>query len=131
MKNVRFAVAILVVALLSAVSIPSFAEEQKPLTKNELKALLKTATTPADHQRIAAYYRQDSARLNAVAKEHSEFAAIYAKNPPFPALEAKHGASVEGASHCKRWAELSAEQAREAEALAVLHEGMAKDAEKK
>ena len=54
------------------------------------------------------------------------------KNPPFPAMEAKHGAAFgQGAQHCKRWAELSVEQAKEAEALAAMHEEMAKAAEQK
>jgi len=93
--------------------------------------LLKTAKEPAEHQKIAAYYRQEAARLTQSAKEHDELAAIYKQTPPNPAMESKHGSSVEGASHCNRWAELDAEQAKEAQALAVLHEGMAKDAEKK
>ena len=133
MKTVRFALSIVAVALglLGTFSIQSFATDQKPLTKKELKTLLKTAREPVEHQRIAAYYRQEASRLNASAKEHQELAGIYEKNPPFPAMESKHGASVEGVSHCKRWAELALEQAKEAEALAVLHEDMAKDAEKK
>lgn len=133
MKTTRLSIATFVVALslLSALSIQSFAADQKPLTKNELKVLLKTAKEPAEHKRIAEYYRLEAVRLNADAKEHQELAGVYEKNPPFPAMESKHGASIEGVSHCKRWAELETEQAKEAEALAVLHEGMAKDAEKK
>jgi hypothetical protein len=128
MKTLRLSVTTLVItfSLLSALSIQSFAADQKALTRRELKALLKTAKEPVEHQKIAAYYRQEAARLNTSAKEHLELAAIYEKNPPFPAMEAKHGASAEGTSHCKRWAELSAEQAKEAEALAAIHEGMAR-----
>jgi hypothetical protein len=110
---------------------PAAAQNNPTISKTELKVLLKTAKAPADHQKIAAYYRQEAARLNQSAKEHGELAAIYKQTPPNPALESKHGSSVEGASHCNRWAELATEQAKEAEALAVLHEGMAKDAEKK
>jgi hypothetical protein len=133
MKTVRSSITILAVAfsLLAAVSIQSFAADQKPVSKQEFKTLLKTAKEPADHQKIAAYYRQEAARLNATAKEHLELAGVYEKHPPFPAMEAKHGATVEGVNHCKRWAELASEQAKEAEALAALHDGMAKDAEKK
>jgi hypothetical protein len=111
----------------------SVAGDKKPvISKKELKVLLKTAKEPADHSKIAEYYRQEAARLTASAKEHAEFAEVHAKNPPFPAMEAKHGtAFAQGAPHCKRWAELSAEQAKEAEALAVMHEEMAKAAEQK
>jgi hypothetical protein len=110
---------------------PAAAQNNPTISKTELKVLLKTAKAPADHQKIAAYYRQEAARLNQSAKEHGELAAIYKQTPPNPALESKHGSSVKGASHCNRWAELATEQAKEAEALAVLHEGMAKAAEKK
>jgi hypothetical protein len=105
------------------------AQNQSTISKTELKVLLKTAKTPTEHQKIATYYRQEAARLNQSAKEHGELAAIYKQTPPNPAMESKHGVSVEGASHCNRWAELDSEQAKEAEALAVLHEGMAKAAE--
>ena len=37
----------------------------------------------------------------------------------------------QGAQHCKRWAEFSAKQAKEAEALAAIHEEMAKAAEQR
>ena len=44
----------------------------------------------------------------------------------------KHGdAFGQGASHCEKFAQLATEQAKEAEALAVLHEDMAKEAEQK
>ena len=47
-------------------------------------------------------------------------------------MEAKHGdAFGQGASHCKKFAELAEEQAKEADALVALHEDMAKSAEQK
>jgi hypothetical protein len=123
---------IIALTLVSFTSVYSGAAQNRPtLNKKELKVLLKSAKGPAEHQKIAAYYRQEAARLTQIAKEHGELAAIYKQNPPHPAMESKHGSSVEGVSHCSRWAELDAEQAKEAEALAVLHEGMAKDTEKK
>lgn len=135
MKSVRFnllaALAIVAIALSSLAPV-SLAANNKTLTKKELKTLLRTAKEPVEHRKIAEYYRQEAARLNASAKEHQELAEIYAKNPPNPAMEAKHGTSFgQGAPHCKRWAELSAEQAKESEALAAMHEEMAKTAEQK
>jgi hypothetical protein len=110
----------------------SFAAEKKPvLTKHELKVLLKTAKESPEHRQIAEYYRQEAQRLTAEAKEHQEMAAIYAQRPPFPAMEAKHGDTFPGVGHCRKWAQLIAEQAKEAEALAELHEEMAKAAEQK
>jgi hypothetical protein len=135
MKSKRhnlFAAALTISLALTMFSAYSVAGDKNAvISKKEFKTLLKTAKEPVEHQKIAAYYRHEAARLNATAKEHQELAAIYQKNPPLPALEAKHGSSVEGVSHCKRWAELSAEQAKEAEALAALHEDMAKAAEQK
>ena len=125
-------------ALIIALTLTSFmsvhpvsAQNNPTINKKELKVLLKTAKEPAEHQKIAAYYRQEAARLNQTAKEHEELATIYKQAPPNPAMESKHGSAVEGTSHCNRWAELAREQAKESEALAVLHEGMAKEAEKK
>ena len=125
-------------ALIVALSLASFtsiypasAESNPTISKKEVKVLLKTAKEPADHQKIAAYFRQEAARLRQSAKEHEELAGIYKQKPPNAAMASKHGTSVEGFAHCNRWAELETEQAKEAEALASLHEGMAKDAEKK
>jgi hypothetical protein len=125
-------VLIIALTLASVMSVyPAAAQKNPTISKKALKVLVKTAKEPAEHQKIAAYYRQESARLTQSAKEHEDLAAIYKHNPPNPAMESKHGSSVEGATHCNRWAELATEQAKEAEALAALHEGMAKDAERK
>jgi len=127
-----FALVLGLVLASSLLSTYSAASENQAITKKEFKTLLKTAKEPVEHRKIAEYYRQEAARLTASAKEHEELAEVYAKNPPFAAMEAKHGAAfAQGAPHCKRWAELSAEQAKEAEALAAMHEEMAKAAEQK
>jgi hypothetical protein len=137
MKNVqRILSAFTVIATLAATSLVSVyavgqANKTSVPTKNELKVLLKTATQPPQHLRIAAYYRAEAARLRQSAKEHSDLAAIYNENHPFAAMESKHGdAFGQGASHCKKFAELAEEQAREADALVVLHEDMAKAGQK-
>jgi len=130
-NNLWFALIIALTLAVFSTSFASAANKNTPIKKKDIKTLLKTASEPADHLKIAAYYRQEAARLNQSAKEHADLATIYKQNPPNPAMEAKHGSSVEGASHCNRWSELAREQAKEAEALAALHEGMAKDAEKK
>ncbi len=122
----------LAVTLLSFVPSSFAVEAQKISNKKELKALIKTAKTPADHLRIANYYREQAAKLTASSNDHVAMAKEYAKHPMFAALEAKQQASFgQGASHCRRWAELDQQQAKEAEALAVLHEEMAKAAEQK
>lgn len=73
--------------------------------------------------------RQEAVRLTQSAKEHKELAAIYEKSPlPY---EGKFPYGTAGLSHCRHWAQLDAEQAKEAEALAALHEEMANAAEQK
>jgi hypothetical protein len=135
MKTRNLALVVALIATLFGVSFVtvSFGAEKKPvLTKHELKVLLKTAKEPSEHRRIAEYYRQQAQRLTAESKEHAELAEIYAKHQPFLSMEAKHGdAFPQGASHCHKWAQLIAEQAKEAEALAEIHEQMAKAAEQK
>jgi hypothetical protein len=70
--------------------------------------------------------------LQQSAKEHSYLATIYQEQHPFGAMEAKHGNSFgQGASHCRTFAALALEQAKEADALAAFHEDMAKTAAQK
>jgi hypothetical protein len=134
MKNVqRILSTFAVIATFAVTSLVSVAQDNKTSvpTNKELKVLLKTATEPPQHLRIAAYYRAEAARLRQSAKEHTDLAAIYSQKHPFAAMESKHGDAFGlGASHCKKFAELAEEQAREADALVVLHEDMAKAAQK-
>jgi len=121
---------VVVVALLSVAPVYATpADGQRPLTKHELKTLLKNAKTPGDHLRIASYYREEAQRLRSSSQEYLRMAAVYDKNPPFPAMESKHGAAFGmGASHCRFWAKQDAEDAAKADAQAALHEDMAKKA---
>ena len=123
----------LTLAIATLVSVNSVAQDNKSAvpTKKELKTLLKTAKEPPEHLRIAEYYRHQAAKLRADAREHAELAETYAKNPPFAAMAVKNDAFGQGAVHCRKWAELDAEQAKEADALAQMHEDMAKAAEQK
>ena len=130
--NLFAALLVLTLSLSSFVPVSLAAANKTTLTKKELKVLLRTAKEPPEHRKIAEYYRQEAQKLTASSKEHLELAEIYAKKPPFPAMEAKHGTSFgQGASHCRLWAQLDAEQAKEVESLAALHEYMAKAADQK
>ena len=61
-----------------------------------------------------------------------ELAKTYTKSPPYLTMEAKRGDTFgQVAIHCNKWAGLQAKEAQEAEALATLHEDMAKAAEQK
>jgi hypothetical protein len=118
-KNlVSTAILIATLFTLSFASVYTMAQAQKAPTKKEFKTLLKTAKEPSEHLKIAEYYRQAAARLTASSKEHAKLADTYAKTVPDP-IESKRGDTFgQGAGHCKKWAELQAQEAKEAEALA-------------
>ena len=128
MKTRLTGIALLTLMTLAlAAFIPSsFAQTNKAITKKELKVLLKNAKTPAEHRKIADYYRQEAQRLTAESQSHAAEAEVYAKHPPFTAMESKHGwAFGQSASHCRFWAKEYLEQAAKATKLAGLHEDMA------
>lgn len=133
MKGIR--INLLAVLAITALALSSFApassaQANKPITKKELKILLKTAKEPAEHQKIAEYYQQEAQKLTAESKEHEELAKIYAEHPERPSMGSRTPFG-QGAEHCHKLAQLNAEQAKESEALAALHEEMAKAAEQK
>ena len=97
--------------------------QEKPvkLTHQELNDLIKNAKEPADHEKLAAYYRQEAARLKQEAAEHEMAAKMYsATGQTKPTI-------AQGAPHCDTWAKLDAQAAKEAEALALMHANMAKE----
>src|SRR6516164_8277257 len=74
--NLLAVLAIITLALSSFA--PAFlAQSNKPISTKELKVLLKTAKEPAEHGRIAQYYRQQSADLNASSAAHLRTALTY------------------------------------------------------
>jgi len=117
----RFAAIVLSASLLLATAA---ATDQTQLSKKEVMALIANATTPADHRRLAAYYRDEAQRLEEMRQEHLEMAAEYEKNPwkysskyPTPA------------QHCRSLSANYSQAAKKALALAEDHESMAKKAE--
>jgi hypothetical protein len=130
--NLIAALMIVTLALSSFVSVSMAANNKSVTSEKRLKVLLKTAKEPADHRKIAEYYRHQAVELTRAAKEHEDLAKLYDEYPPYPGMVSKHGTDFgQGAPHCHHWAQVYAEQAKEAEALAALHEDMAKEAEQK
>lgn len=133
MKSMQ--ISLLAVLAITTVALSSFvatssAQANKSITKKELRVLLKTATEPADHRKIAEYYRQQEQKLIAESKEHEDLAKIYAEHPERPSM-ASRTPFGQGAEHCHKLVQLYDQQAKEAEALATLHEDMAKATEQK
>ena len=93
------------------------AENSPPLSKKELKALLASAKMPADHHRLAEYYRNKAQRLTVKAQEFSAKADQLATQPA--TIESKQGISCNCASHYRFFAKRYAQEAKEAETLAA------------
>lgn len=99
------------------------AAQPKRLTSKEAKTLVLTAKTPADHMRLAGYFKAEADRFEAEAKEHEEMAEAY-RNNPLP----KNLQGPGTISHCEILVKSGREMAKAARELAAAHEQMAKDA---
>jgi hypothetical protein len=120
------------IAILTVVSIAllvcasgAAAENSPALSKKELKALVATAKTPADQQRLAAYYHDQAQRLTAKAQDFSAQADVLAKQPA--TVESKQGISCNCTSHYRYFSKLYAQEAKDSETLAAQHEQLAQD----
>lgn len=128
-NRTRVYLAVLITVLvLCIISQTVIAASQHRLSKKELKALIASAKTPEDHQEVADYYHAEAKRLRADAKEHKQWAEIYAKGPTGKSQEQAMTGGAPAATHCQKWADLENQEADEADALAVQHEDMAKAA---
>ncbi len=113
--------ALFMIPVLSTVQ-QATAQSRARLTGKELRELIMTAKTKADHQRIAGHYKAETDRLIEEAKEHEEMAVMYRKNPPY--LAAKHPWAI-GEKHCRGIAERLRQAAEKTRALATMHEAAA------
>lgn len=126
-RNTSIILALVLLALLSFVRTSSVTAGSKPtLTKKELKALIASAKTKDDHQKLADYYKAETERLEAEAKDHDEMAEAYKKNPSPMAV--KHPEAI-GEGHCHEMARRFREAAAQAQELAGMHGDMAKAAQ--
>jgi len=105
------------------------AETSMPMmSKGEVKELISKSSTPEDHHRLAAYFKQKAEMMEAEAVEHDELAKEYASNPANDAT--KHPMSGRSAAHCRYFAQAARKAAIEDRALAAAHEDMALKAKK-
>ncbi len=122
----KFMTAVLVVFL----SVSSRAMEgarphahEPRLSHGELKALIANAQTPADHERLAAFYRRRALHFMAQSRKHQELAHLYGDRTG--SVEDPAYNMDRAARHCHNIAKDYREEAKEAMALAKLHEQMA------
>jgi len=97
------------------------------LNSKQLTALISTAKTPAEHQRIADYYQAKSQDLLAQSIEHAQMAETFRNNPATNSSKAEKGT----VDHCAYLAQSLKARSLKLEALAQTHEQMAKDAGQK
>ena len=114
----------IVIALFASIlgTALSAAETKSTLTEKEAKSLVASAKTPADHLKLAGYYRQMSDNFLAEAKNHEQMKAGYESNPAYTSNKFKAGTI----DHCEYFVKTFRENAKKMQELAVIHEDMAK-----
>jgi hypothetical protein len=116
-------------AIFLAVLVGAAAQTPPSMSKKELKTLLATAKTPADQERLAAYYQDKAQLLRAKAQEFSAQADSMAGLPAV--LESKQGIGCRCAFHYRYFSKLYAQEAKDTEALAAKHRQLAEDYQSK
>ena len=115
---------VVVLSLAGTARAASASNVQEHLSKKQLASLVVSAKTPAEHQRIADYYRAESENYLAQAGEHARMGADFEKNPA--TNNAKFARTT--VDHCQYFAKSLQARAVAAAALAQQHEEMAKEA---
>jgi hypothetical protein len=113
----------LVMTFATLAQTASAQQAPEKLGKGQLTSLIAAAKTPAEHQRIAQFYKSEAQDYLAQAKEHTAMVAAYKANSN---INAKNQAATIG--HCQYFASKFTDLAAKSQELAQLHEQMAKDA---
>jgi hypothetical protein len=116
-------------ALVLGSVFPAGAAKPAKLSAKQVKELVANAKTPADHLRLAAWYKGEADKLEAEANDHEGLADIYRSHPAV--LGSKSSVPISGsAMHCSNLAKSLRDAAKEDRELATEHELMANGAEK-
>jgi hypothetical protein len=124
--SILFVLSLAFVMTVAAIGQTPSAQQPKPehLSKHQLNTLIATAKTPAEHQRIADYYKAQAEDFLAQAKEHEEMIVAYRANPVLS--DDKYLAST--IHHCEYFVTTFKALADNSQELATLHERMAQEA---
>lgn len=122
-RSVASSTVLAVMMLVSAGQSPA-AEPKGELTAKQVKALVASAKTPADHIKLAHHFTAMAVKHETEAQEHEALAAEYTRNPQMGAE--KHPMATKSAEHCKFFAEHCRDAAKEMRAMAAEHEAMAR-----
>ena len=128
-RKLQVVLTIVSLTFLVFLTVGNTAAGQRPsLSKKEVKALIASARTKEDHLKLADYYKAETERLEAAAKDHDEMAEMYRKNPTPMAV--KHPEAI-GEGHCHEMARRYREAAAKTQQLAAIQEQLASTAEQK
>ena len=106
-----------------AITGVSFAPVQVAAEEQNIEQMVTAAKTPADHEAIAAFYREESTKLQKEADQHAAIAEQFTREAAGQAPWAGH--HYEWANHCRAFADSLGKAAQEAQALAKIHENIA------
>ncbi len=91
----------------------------RTVTTEEIKTLIKNASTPEEYLKVAGYFRQEQAKLEESAKAHNELSQVYQFNKvPVPAV-------ADMQRHCEDLVHAERNAASAAKAMAEYYEEMA------
>jgi hypothetical protein len=121
-KALFVATALFAVALSAAAQTP--AADNHTLSPSEVKTLIRGASTPEDHLKLAAYFKQEALDEAASAKLHVEMAEAYEPGSAAPSMF-KPRSLKEMQGHCKEFARNANKAAEVASKMATEHEKMA------
>ena len=112
---------IAVVFVILFVGLLSVEGNAQKLSRKEVKTLIATAKTASDHERLAAYYRDEAASLTAEESEHEEeLKEYYANSSRYPGKYPSIG------DHCRELAGYYKMAAHTALVMADVHGQLAK-----
>lgn len=122
---------VVVLTFVLAIAVSGFAatvsQSVQSLSKKQVNALIAAAKTPADHQRIAAYYHAQAEQYLAESNAHAKMAVELASNPA--TNNSKRAAGT--VQHCQYLAQSLKTKSLQAEKLAGEHEQMAQETAQK
>jgi hypothetical protein len=121
-SNLKKFVVVPALSLILAGSIASAQEKMEckgpKLSQKQVKALIASAKTAEDHNKLACYYRAEAKSEEKQAKYHEEMGELYKSSS-----NAKH----DMVTHCKQFADEARKAAEADNQLAAEHEKMAEE----
>ena len=109
--------------MMGAISIRGMAQTSPVLSRKEVNALLKSATTVQEHHELATYYREQAGHLSAESQR-------FAKQADFMDTQSKRGAPCTCAAPYRHLSNEYATKARQAEASGVQQDELSQKADK-